>query len=58
MVARYQPQCSARCRSGSAGPALPHQPCLFYETHSQGTDQQRQEEELGHTAATDCRRIG
>lgn len=55
MVACYHPQCSACCCSSSAGPALPHQRCLFYETCSQGTDQQREEEKLDRTPATDGR---
>lgn len=55
MVACYHPQCSACCCSSSAGPALPHQRRLFYETCSQGTDQQREEEKLDHTPATDGR---
>ena len=54
MVACYHPQCAAGCCAGSAGPALPQQPRLFSETCSRGTDQQREEEKLDHTPATDC----
>lgn len=57
VVACYHPQCAARCCTGSVGPALPHQPRLFYETCSQGTGQQWEEEKLDHTPAIDCRGI-
>lgn len=57
VVACYHPQCAARCCAGSPGPALPRQPRLFYETCSQRTDQQGEEEKLDHTPAMDRRGI-
>ncbi|XP_004542595.2 transmembrane 6 superfamily member 2 isoform X2 [Maylandia zebra] len=52
-VACYRSQCAARCCTGAAGPALPHKPCLFYETCSCGTIQQQEKGKLDHTQATD-----
>lgn len=57
VVVCYHPQCAARCCAGSAGPALPQQPRLFYETCPQRTDQQGEEEKLDHTPAMHCRGI-
>lgn len=54
MVGCYHPQCVACCCAGSAGPPLPHQPCLLHEICSQGTDQQWEEEKLNCTTAGDC----
>lgn len=57
MVASYHPQCAACCRARPAGPALPHQPSLFYETCSQGTSQRRQEEKVARATAMDFQDI-
>lgn len=55
VVACYHSQCVPCCCADSAGPTLPHRSCLFYETCSQGTDKQGEEEKLDHTHNTSYR---
>lgn len=56
-VACYRPQRAPRCCAGSAGPALPHKPRLFYETCSQGSGRQWEEAKVNPTPGADCRGI-